>query len=186
MPSAGASEDYGWQATPLSHAKLLRGVTATAKPTTVDEVQLPESELAAAVHDYARRELPRRTYNHSMRVYYYGCAIARQLLPACEPMLETFFLTAMLHDIGTAPENLGATRLSFEYYGAFLALDLLEKHLGGPREQTESVAEAIIRHQDLGETGATTLCTALIQLATVFGEAHPVLDVKWGLGVLSP
>lgn len=87
------------------------------------------------------------------------------------PSLETYFLTCLLHDIGTTPDNQRATQMSFEWYGGFLALDLIRKHCGAPQSQAESVCEAIIRHQDLGETGTITTVGQLIQLATVFGES---------------
>jgi hypothetical protein len=48
-------------------------------------------------------------------------------------------------------------------------LDLLKKE-GAPTAQAESVAEAVIRHQDLGETGFVTSITAVVLLATIFGE----------------
>jgi len=82
--------------------------------------------------------------------------------------LETYLLTCLLHDIGTAPQNMQNTRLSFEWQGAMLALDLLKSN-GAPVAQAESVAEAIIRHQDLGESGMTTAVGALVILTTVFG-----------------
>ena len=44
------------------------------------------------------------------------------------------------------------------------------KGFGASQSQAESVAEAIIRHQDLGETGMITSVGQLIQLATVFGK----------------
>lgn len=59
--------------------------------------------------------------------------------------------------------------MSFEFYGGILALDLLSKELNAPVEQAESVAEAIMRHQDIGETGKITTIGLLIQLATIFG-----------------
>ncbi len=59
--------------------------------------------------------------------------------------------------------------MSFEFYGGLLVLDLLEKE-GAPKQQAESVAEAIIRHQDLGDVGNITTVGALVQLATLFGE----------------
>jgi len=37
--------------------------------------------------------------------------------------------------------------MSFEFYGGFLALELL-KGLEAPVEQAENVAEAVIRHQE--------------------------------------
>ena len=63
--------------------------------------------------------------------------------------------------------------MSFEFYGGFLALRLLQDELHAPQEQAESVAEVIIRHQDLGETGKLTALGQLLQLATVFGEFDP-------------
>ena len=61
--------------------------------------------------------------------------------------------------------------MSFEFYGGLLALELLQKEgYGAPKAQAESVAEAIIRHQDLGESGKITGLGLLVQLATVFGE----------------
>lgn len=80
----------------------------------------------------------------------------------------TLALTALLHDIGTTHDNLRATQLSFEFYGGILALELVGKQLGAPQSQAEAVAEAIIRHQDLGETGNITFLGQLIQLATIY------------------
>lgn len=61
--------------------------------------------------------------------------------------------------------------MSFEFHGGLLVLDLLKKE-GAPTAQAESVAEAVIRHQDLGETGFVTSITAVILLATIFGESY--------------
>jgi cyanamide hydratase family protein with HD domain len=78
-------------------------------------------------------------------------------------------LTCLLHDIGTTDTNTSATPMSFEFYGGMLALDLLAKQ-GAPKAQAESVAEAVFRHQDLGDAGTLTMVGALVQLATIFGE----------------
>jgi cyanamide hydratase len=59
--------------------------------------------------------------------------------------------------------------MSFEFYGGLIVLDVLAKE-GAPKAQAESVAEAVIRHQDLGDTGTLTMIGALVQLATIFGE----------------
>lgn len=83
---------------------------------------------------------------------------------------ETYLLTCLLHDIGTTDTNMAATRMSFEFHGGYVALELLKKELGAPTAQAESVAEAVIRHQDLGESGKISSVGLLIQLATVFGE----------------
>lgn len=102
-----------------------------------------------------------------------GAAIAQKHLPSFLPSLETYYLTSLLHDIGTTNENIHATHLSFEFYGGFLALKLLQDY-GAPREQAESVAEAVIRHQDLGDVGNITTVGQLIQLATLFGGFESV------------
>jgi len=98
-----------------------------------------------------------------------GQAIIRQHFPDFSAFTETFFITCLLHDIGTTPKNLEATKLSFEFYGGIIALDLLCDKLGAPRSQGESVAETIIRHQDLGETGTVSSLCALIHLVTILG-----------------
>ena len=71
--------------------------------------------------------------------------------------------------------------MSFEFYGGYLALNLLRDTLRAPVSQAESVAEAVIRHQDLGESGKISGVGLLIQLATVFGESTPLLlFLSWG------
>ena len=56
-----------------------------------------------------------------------------------------------------------STHLSFEFQGGYKALDLLTQH-GAPQAQAEAVAEAIIRHQDVGETGMISQLGFLIQV----------------------
>ena len=51
-----------------------------------------------------------------------------------------------------------------------LAHDLLKQH-DAPQSQYEAVAEAIIRHQDLGDTGMHTTIGAVTHLATTFDNA---------------
>lgn len=83
---------------------------------------------------------------------------------------ETYLLACLLHDIGTTDKNISATHMSFEFYGGFLALNLLSNELHAPIEQAESVVEAVIRHQDIGQTGKITTIGQLLQLATIFGR----------------
>jgi cyanamide hydratase len=166
-----AIEKYGWTAVPHKVADLLAQSEAKgpAPAISASSISLPSSPLSKAVHEYAQRELPVETFNHSMRVFYYGSAIMQHAFPSwsTESLSETYFLSSMLHDIGTTDKNITATLMSFEYYGGFLSLDLL-KSLGAPREQAENVAETIIRHQELGDVGTHTRVSALIQLATIF------------------
>lgn len=46
--------------------------TYVPAPVRVKEVTLPGSQLASTVLEYAKKELAVETFNHSMRVYYYG------------------------------------------------------------------------------------------------------------------
>src|SRR2546430_1473397 len=99
-----------------------------------------------------------------------GQAIAREQFPDWTYCDETYLLTCLLHDIGTTSKNLRSTLMSFEFYGGMLAHDLLHKENSAPRAQADSVAEAIMRHQDIGQTGKITTIGQLIQLATIFGK----------------
>ncbi|KAF2121397.1 hypothetical protein BDV96DRAFT_640789 [Lophiotrema nucula] len=170
----------GWTAVPRAQSKILANVDKN-KPAkiSVDNIKLPNSDIARKTQAYAKKELPEKTYNHSMRVYYYGAAIVKYHFPEFESFLETYFLTCMLHDIGTTETNINATRLSFEFSGGFLALNLLQQ-LGASKSQAESVCEAIIRHQDLGDSGNITSVGQLVQLATVFDNVgmNPTLIDK--------
>lgn len=89
----------------------------------------------------------------------------------------TWALTCLLHDIGTAEENFSATRMSFDIYGGIKALHAL-KGLGATADQAESVAEAIIRHEDMGTDGTITYLGQLIQLATTYDNTskHPHVE----------
>ncbi|KAL9062160.1 MAG: hypothetical protein Q9157_009173 [Trypethelium eluteriae] len=163
-------KDYGWEPVPRSFNQLLATrpeQNKKAEPIQVDSIELPETKLAQDILDYARKELSEPTFNHSMRVYYYGRAITLQQFPHFSYTPETYLLLCLLHDIGTTPQNLHSTHLSFEFQGGMIAHSLLRAH-ASPVPQAEAVTEAIIRHQDLGETGNITTLGALVQLATVF------------------
>lgn len=98
-----------------------------------------------------------------------GHVIARQLLPkhAAELSPITWALTCLLHDIGTAEAYFKKTRMSFDIYGGIKAMEVL-KILGSTHDQAEAVAEAIIRHEDMGVDGTITFMGQLIQLATLY------------------
>jgi len=169
---------YGFTALPADQ-NLQKPRTTSPAPVDIASLAPPRTPLATRVAAYAKAKLDANTYRHSLRVYSYGCAIARECFPEFEltpgsALDETWFLTAMLHDIGTAAEFLTSTRLSFEFWGGYHTLQLLQDPTvtgGGegvaPREQAESVAEAIIRHQDIQDKGNITLVTRLIHLGTL-------------------
>ena len=98
--------------------------------------------------------------------------------PHLLPVLETYFLTCFLHDIGTTPDHMKGTHLSFEYWGAMKARSFLSEH-GSPHDQADAVCEAIIRHAELGESGMITSLGLLIQLSTVFGKSLVVVSTPF-------
>lgn len=172
MFSSEATAKYGLTALPANQSATK---PATTSPGTVAiaDLAVPSTPLAARIDAYTRAKLSPDTYRHSLRVYSYGLAIARQCFPdwRLEPgstLEETWFLTAMLHDIGTTDEHIGATRLSYEFWAGVHALEILQsarstedvvgiaevgKEGVADREQAESVCEAILRHQDVQDKG---------------------------------
>jgi len=181
-----ATRLYGLTAVPADQSAQ-KASTPNPKPVAISALKPPSTALATRVDEYVRSKLDADTYRHSLRVYSYGCAIARECFPefgltAGSELDETWFLTAMLHDIGTTAEFLTSTRLSYEFWAGYHALALLQDPAvtgggggggGGsteavaPRDQAESVAEAIIRHQDVQEKGKITLVTRLIHWGTL-------------------
>lgn len=180
---------HGFTALPRDINVLLNGRKniKNPEPVTVNDIMLPETPLAKKVQEFAKRELREETYNQyippllsplllsgqllngdnsSMRVYYFGRAIQEQQFPDWDLSAETYLITALLHDIGTTEKHMAATKMSFEFYGGFLAREFLIKH---DVELAEAVAEAVIRHQDLGTSGKITSLGLLIQLATILG-----------------
>ncbi|KAL9103922.1 MAG: hypothetical protein Q9163_001070 [Psora crenata] len=169
MSSTTPAHDYGFTAVPRDPSNLLAHVDATKtppQPVDLDDIPFPRTSLVEKVIGYVKEELREETLNHSLRVFYYGMILHKLYLDHLPLPPETYLLTSFLHDIGTTHTNLRATMMSFEFFGGYLALDKL-KEFGGQKEQAESVAEAIIRHQDLGQTGKITTVGAVIQLATI-------------------
>ncbi|KAH9901710.1 cyanamide hydratase [Xylariomycetidae sp. FL2044] len=182
-PAASAEEisAHGWTAVPVDPNAILEGKPYIHRPSprTVKDMPFPDDDpLVAKVQEYAKKHLDEQTYNHSMRVYYWGYSMVEDQFPSYQGKLSmsTWALACLLHDIGTTDDNLRATLMSFEFYGGLLARDLVTEY-GAPKVQAEAVAEAIIRHQDLGDEGTITFLGQLLQLATVYDNMgnHPRL-----------
>jgi cyanamide hydratase len=182
--------EHGWTAVPHSLTKIIadRPTKTTSKPVSVEEIHIPDTPLVKTIQAYAKESLTKQTYNHCMRVYCYGAsqvhlraviytngaatgqAITTQHFPHWHCSSETLLLTALLHDIGTTTKNQTGTRLSFEFAGGFIALELLKSH-SASISQAEAVCETIIRHQDLDDAGKMSTLSAIIQFATVLDNA---------------
>ncbi|MCJ1271134.1 hypothetical protein MMC22_011033 [Lobaria immixta] len=151
----------------MSDAINLYGWTAKARDPKIFLKEKASTD--PRVLEYAELELNTSTLNHSMRVFYYGKTIHIQQFPEWEFSDEAYLLAYLLHDIGTTDKNIEATNMSFEFYGGLFARDLLHNEYHAPIEQAESVAECIIRHQDIADAGTIHTLGLLIQLATIFG-----------------
>ncbi|RPB18984.1 cyanamide hydratase family HD domain-containing protein [Terfezia boudieri ATCC MYA-4762] len=176
---------YGLLAVPASVSDL-QPSNPTPATVPISSLNPPTTALATRVNAYVKSVLPFPTYAHSMRVYCYGTAIGRQCFPEWgltpgSALDETYFLTAMLHDIGTTDQNISSTKLSYDFFAGVLALDLLQQDEVGkaPRAQAESVAEAIFRHQDVQDKGMVTLLTQLIQMGTLLDNIGAETPAKW-------
>ena len=63
----------GWSAVSRSFQKSLADVDKNKQADlSVDEAKPPNTELAKKTHAFAKEQLPEKTFNHSMRVWYYG------------------------------------------------------------------------------------------------------------------
>lgn len=175
---------WGLEPVPRDVDAALAGI-GIAPPTTTQAFTLldlapPDTPFVRWIEHYAKAHLSPETFNHSMRVYYIGSAVLRSYLSSTwgrslsqDP--TTYFVSALLHDIGTTEAHIGATHLSFEYYGGIYARELILKngrqhgvddaYTGG---MADSVCETIIRHQDVGKRGFVSANTQLIQIATLF------------------
>jgi len=91
-------------------------------------------------------------YNHCIRTYIYASSIVKSHFSSWNYDPETFYLAALLHDIGTADKALQGSKLSFEYIGGIIARDFILSK-GAPQDQADSIAESIIRHTDSAPTG---------------------------------
>ncbi|KAB8276380.1 hypothetical protein BDV30DRAFT_235831 [Aspergillus minisclerotigenes] len=166
---AAQVEEYGWTAVscdPQQRA-VTKPPTKPSVPQLIKDTPLPDTALVKDAMQYVKAELPAHTFNHSMRVYYYGLAIARQHFPEWKFSDETWLLTCLFHDIGTIDKYTQDVFMSFDIYGGIVALNVLTEK-GAPAPQAESVAEAIIRHQDPVKVGTIHSIGLLIQLATQF------------------
>lgn len=170
------TEAYGWTAVPRDRSNVPNEANAKTSASPVDFASIwPNTQVVQKAQASVKKALPQETYNHSLRVYCFGHSIVSQHFPewiaaeARDGFFETWALTCLYHDLATTPEHRQETHMSFEWHGGFMALQELQS-FGAPRAQAESVCEAIIRHQDPGETGTISRMGQLVQMSTEFGR----------------
>jgi hypothetical protein len=109
----------------------------------VDPLSLPQTELADAALEWAREIEPAYLFNHSVRSYLFGRAVAGTI--AYDD--ELLFLATLLHDVGLVPAGDGDQR--FEVEGADAAVRFLAGR-GMSEERAEIVWDAIALHTSIG------------------------------------
>ncbi|KXJ93651.1 hypothetical protein Micbo1qcDRAFT_193054 [Microdochium bolleyi] len=173
-PAATTQEiaQHGWTAIAVDSEAIFNGKDYLHKPepVTMDSMPFPHDDpIVHKIYQHVKAKLPTLVFNHSMRVYHFSIVILRHQFPEFAEDLSrsTIALAALLHDIGTVDEFIESTLLSFEWWGGYYSLRLLEQH-GASSQQAEAVAEAIIRHQDIGSEGTITFLGQLLQLSTIY------------------
>jgi hypothetical protein len=80
---------FGWAAVPRSHAKALYEVDKNIHANLdLDRVKVPDTPVAKRVLEYAESALPERTFNHSMRVWYYGMGFSHFISSLCTVLCD--------------------------------------------------------------------------------------------------
>ncbi|KAI7878676.1 cyanamide hydratase, partial [Lichtheimia hyalospora FSU 10163] len=135
-------------------------------PNAIDiaSIPVPNTEVAIKSAEYTHKELDATMWNHSNRAYYLGAVVATDQFPDWKVDLDTYYLTALFHDIGVAPRYHLSTSLSFEFWGGIHAREKLVE-FGASQLQADEVAEAIIRHTDF-VPGQIRKVGQLIQMGT--------------------
>ncbi|KAF9259657.1 cyanamide hydratase [Marasmius fiardii PR-910] len=161
---------YGFTPVARDPNVLFSGISANASDQpefTVDDFPLPDSPLIRSVKAFVQNVVDEQTFNHSNRAYVFGVAVTRTHFPHWQYDLETYYLACLLHDIGTTEKYLKSTKMSFEFKGAIVARELILS-LGAPRDQADSVGEAIIRHVDVFVNGGNiAMIGQILQLSTI-------------------
>ncbi|CUM68406.1 uncharacterized protein PRCAT00006129001 [Priceomyces carsonii] len=156
--------NYGFVKVPRS---IKEAIADPLPPSPQSVSEVPKTPLAKYITDYATQELPQEVLNHSLRVYQYSLAIIKDQFLSWDLDTEVLYVTCLLHDIGTTSKNMKLTKMSFEFSGGILARDLVFERTKGNQDFAEAVCEAIIRHQDLGETGYITSLGLILQISTI-------------------
>lgn len=66
-------EEFGWTAVPRNRSNIPSADDAKTQAVTVNFEDIwPKTGLVKRARDHAKQELPKETYNHSLRVYCYG------------------------------------------------------------------------------------------------------------------
>lgn len=64
--------EHGFDAVPRDPEVILEGHNKASPYIPMRDIAVPDTKVVCAVDEYVKQELSHETYNHSVRVYYYG------------------------------------------------------------------------------------------------------------------
>jgi len=67
--------EHGFNALPRDPEVILKGHNKESPYIPMSDIGVPETKVVRAVDEFVKKELSRETYNHSVRVFYYGMDI---------------------------------------------------------------------------------------------------------------
>jgi hypothetical protein len=97
----------GFNPVPRSQAKILKGHQKESPYVPIADISIPNTPVVRAVDKYVKAELSPETYNHSVRVYFYGYISFvtwshyqdRQLFAITSPIGNTHLRYCIFHSI---------------------------------------------------------------------------------------
>lgn len=101
------------------------GMDASAAPSNVAGIRVPDTALAHDARDVAFESEPREIYNHSLRSFLFAELIARARKVDHDE--EAVYVAAILHDTGLSPKYM-SDQNRFEIDGANVSRDVLKRH----------------------------------------------------------
>jgi hypothetical protein len=116
------------------------------KLKNVAGITIPDSAIATQATDLLLTHGNEFIYNHSLRVFIFGCLSAQRT--RLDYDAELLYVSAVFHDLGLTP-NYSSPDLRFEVDGANAARDFLRGH-GIPKESLQRVWDAIALHTTIG------------------------------------
>lgn len=132
-----------------------------ALPDQIAGITVPQDDISAATWRWARRSLPVYLFNHSVRAYVWGAAIAAREGWSFDR--QVLWMGSLMHDVGLTriPRN----TMCFVVEGAEISRRFLER-AGMPAGVADRVAVAIILHMQPSVTLDDGVESVLLDRAT--------------------
>jgi cyanamide hydratase family protein with HD domain len=149
-------------------------VRTTSLPNRIAGIVVPQDDVSDATWRWAQRSLPDYLFDHSVRAYCWGAAIAAREGWSFDRQI--LWTASLMHDFGLTriPRN----TMCFEVEGAEIARRFLERH-GMAAADADRAAIAIILHMQPSVTLEDGIEALLLDRATsldVRGEGYELVD----------